>query len=44
MHKECKEFNYEVDMVLDLSSDVSQGMPSEPMDLKSLDIFDEYER
>jgi|LauGreDrversion4_2_1035121.scaffolds.fasta_scaffold1776104_1 hypothetical protein len=27
LHKQCKDFNYEIDSILDFSSDVSEGMP-----------------
>lgn len=43
LHARCKEFNYEMDSVMNLSSDVSQGMP-EGIDLKSFAVFDEAER
>ena len=40
------DFSYEVDTVLDFSSDLSVGAPADPstFSLKSDTIFDEYER
>ena len=43
LHIRCKEFNYEMDSVMNLSSDVSQDMP-EGIDLKSFTVFEEAER
>ena len=44
LHKQCKDFNYEIDSIIDLSSDVSEGMPKESLDLKSWTVFEEAER
>ena len=46
LNEEFKAFNYEIDSLIDLSSDVSEEseQPSEPLDMKSEGIFDEYDR
>lgn len=42
---EYKEFNYEIDTIFDLSSDVSEGAALDnTLSLKSYDIFDEFDR
>ena len=42
---EFKEFNYEIDTIFDLTSDVSEGATLDnTLNLKSYDIFDEFER
>jgi len=46
LHNEYLNFSYEVDSIVDLSSDLSQFAPadSQTLDLKSVSVFDEYER
>lgn len=41
-----KDFNYEIDAIFDLSSDMSETAPNlqSPLDLKSEMIFEEYDR
>ena len=46
LHAAFKDFSYEVDAVIDLSSDISEGMINEEptLSIKNYSMFEEYER